>query len=72
MQREMIEREVAEFAGPGQALGAERLTDPGLGVIGAMEVKMNPPRAVVVIQVVIQVPRVGAEGEGAGGHVVER
>lgn len=68
----MRQCEVAELPGRGEALGSERLTDAGLGVIRTMEVEVNPPRSVIVEQVVIQIPRIDAESEHTGCHVVER
>ncbi len=62
----MGEDEVAEFAGFRQALRAERLSDAGLGVVRMVDVKMNPPCTVVVVQVMIQIPQVGAEGRLVG------
>ena len=53
LQHEVIEDEVPEFAGLGQTLRAERFTDAGFGVVRMVDVEMNPPRAVVVVEVMI-------------------
>lgn len=72
VQREVGESDVAELAGGGQAICAERLANAGLGVIRTMNVEMEPPRTVVVVQVMIRVPRIDAESERIGRHDAER
>lgn len=66
MQRQVREGEVTEFACLSQATRAKRLTDSFFGVVGTMDVEMNPPRTVVVVQVMIPIPRIGAESKRAG------
>jgi hypothetical protein len=37
-----------------------------------MDVEMNPPRSIIVVEVMITVPQICAEREGIGSHDVER
>jgi hypothetical protein len=72
MQHKVSEREVAQFTGRGQAPCAEGLADSFFSEIWTVNVEMDPPRSVVVIQVMIKVPRISAEGQGVGRHDVQR
>jgi hypothetical protein len=72
MQHKVSEREVAQFTGRGQAPCAEGLADSFFSEIWTVNVEMDPPRSVVVIQVMIKVPRISAESQGVGRHVVQR
>ena len=62
VQRQVRERHIPEFTGDGEATGAQGLADAGLGVVRMMDVEMNPPRSIVIIEVMIAIPRIGAEG----------
>jgi hypothetical protein len=37
-----------------------------------MDVEMNPPRSIVIVEMMIPVPRIYAERERIGSHEVER
>ena len=67
----MSQGDVSEFPGCGNALRPERLPDAGLSEIGTMDMEVYPPCPVIVKQMVIQIPRVGAEREDVGFHVEE-
>ena len=72
VKHEVIEDEVPEFAGSGQTLRAERFTDAGFGVVRMVDVEMNPPRSVIVVEVMIKIPQISAESRRVSGHDVER